>query len=36
VGTPIDGTYFSFGVNGAEINHARGYTLPSVTCIAVR
>jgi hypothetical protein len=35
-GKAIDGTTFSYGVNGAEINHARGYTLPSVTCIAVQ
>jgi hypothetical protein len=36
VGTPINDIYFYFGVNGAEISRARGYTLPSVTCIAVQ
>jgi hypothetical protein len=35
IGTPIDGSNFSFGVNGAEISHARGSYLPSVTCIAL-
>jgi hypothetical protein len=36
VATPIDGSTFSFGVNGAEINHARGHVLPSVTCFAIQ
>ena len=34
--TPIDGTTFSFAVNGAEISHARGSVLPSVTCFAIQ
>ena len=34
--TPIDGSTFKFAVNGAEISHARGSFLPSVTLVAVQ
>jgi hypothetical protein len=36
VATPIDGETFSYGVDIPTISAGRGYTIPSITCIAVQ
>lgn len=35
-GTPISGTTFSYGVEMSGLSAGRGYTVPSVTCIAIQ